>query len=174
MVRDKKLTSKNPEVVFSSDTEPAVTVLLARSEKELPSAVSMESLADFLHNFLHPYEDTLEDITKGLKYAFSSEQGQGGFVLLAMLNEQLVGALVILDTGMSGYIPEHLLLFVAVDGNMRGKGIGAHLVRIAQENCAGSIKLHVEHENPAQRLYERMGFTSKYKEMRWSDESGKH
>jgi ribosomal-protein-alanine N-acetyltransferase len=37
---------------------------------------------------------------------------------------------------------------------------------MAIENTEGNIALHVEPDNPAKNLYERMGFTNKYLEMR--------
>lgn len=73
-----------------------------------------------------------------------------------------------LNTGMKGYVPENLLLFVAVSPSMRNRGIGAKLVRKAIEISDGNVKLHVEYENPAKRLYERLGFTNKYAEMRYA------
>lgn len=152
-------------------SKPAATILVVRSEASLPEPVAMESLVQFLHKHLHPYEDTVEDIRQGLAYAFSPDAGRGGFVLLAFVGERLAGALVMLDTGMSGYVPEHLLLFVAVDEAMRGRGIGAQLIENARRHCRGDIKLHVEYHNPARRLYERMGFVSKYAEMRLANES---
>ena len=45
-------------------------------------------------------------------------------------------------------------------------GLGLKLMNAAMEAAKGDIALHVEPENPAGFLYEKLGFTSKYKEMR--------
>jgi ribosomal-protein-alanine N-acetyltransferase len=134
--------------------------------KELPSWISRQDLAAFLHEHMKPYEDTLVDVRRGVDDALASRPGPGGFIVLAQLDNQLAGALVMLGTGMCGYIPAHLLLFVAVDRSLRNRGIGELLVRSALDRCDGDVKLHVEHDNPAKRLYERLGFVSKYADMR--------
>ncbi len=77
-----------------------------------------------------------------------------------------MGAAVVHFTPWSGYVPENLLLFIAVSPASRGRGIGRALLDAVVAECEGDIKLHVEHDNPAKRLYERAGFTSKYAEMR--------
>jgi ribosomal protein S18 acetylase RimI-like enzyme len=69
-------------------------------------------------------------------------------------------------TGMSGYIPENILVYIAVDAEQRGKGIGGKLMKMAMKMAKGAIALHVEPDNPAKKLYERLGFTNKYLEMR--------
>ena len=135
--------------------------------EELPQGIDRSSLCLFLHESLKPFNDTLPDIEAGLDYAFSPEAGKGGFVVLALDDKRPVGALVMLDTGMKGYVPAHLLLFVAVDPSMRGKGLGRRIVERALADCEGPVKLHVEYDNPAKRLYERIGFSSKYAEMRF-------
>ncbi len=68
---------------------------------------------------------------------------------------------------MEGYIPEYLLVYIAVLNEKRGKGLGSVLIKKVFELCHGSIALHVEYDNPARHLYERLGFKSKYAEMRW-------
>jgi ribosomal protein S18 acetylase RimI-like enzyme len=68
---------------------------------------------------------------------------------------------------MKGYVPENFLLMVAVDPSTRGKGIGAQIINRSFELADGDVKLHVEYDNPAKRLYERLGMTSKYAEMRY-------
>ncbi len=54
-----------------------------------------------------------------------------------------------------------------MDGERRGQGYGRQMVERIQQECGGGIALHVEYGNPARRLYERLGFTSKYAEMRY-------
>ncbi|SDY91167.1 Ribosomal protein S18 acetylase RimI [Lysobacter sp. yr284] len=58
--------------------------------------------------------------------------------------------------------PEHLLVDISLDARARGSGIGAGLVRWAQDEAHArgrGMRLHVEHGNHgARRLYERLGF----------------
>lgn len=136
-------------------------------ESDLPDWAPRADLARFFHETMEPYHDTLEDVQRALDYTFSDAKGEGGFLALAELEGKLVGALAMLNTGMGGYVPGHLLLFVSVDPSMRGKGLGRQIIDFALEHCDGPVKLHVEYDNPAKRLYERIGFTSKYAEMRY-------
>jgi len=132
-----------------------------------PEWLDKNQLAVFLHESLKPYEDSMEDIQKGLDYSLSEKKGEGGFVLVCRMGGNVLGSVVMLKTGMSGYIPENILLFVAVSPDARGRGLGGQIIRRAISECEGDVKLHVEYDNPAKRLYERIGFTSKYAEMRY-------
>ena len=67
---------------------------------------------------------------------------------------------------MSGYIPENILVYIATDKNSRGKGLGKILMAKTIDITQGDIALHVEADNPAKHLYEKMGFTNPYLEMR--------
>lgn len=125
---------------------------------------------DFLHCHLGEHRDSKEEISKAVDYAFSDVEGKGGFLLVAIEDGVVLGEVVINDSGMSGYIPEHILVYIAVDKKHRGKGIGKKLIQKAIEICDGDISLHVEYGNPAKRLYEHVGFTSKYAEMRYKKE----
>lgn len=145
----------------------SLKMVICREKDELPSGLTTRSLAQSLHEWLKPYEDPVEQVQSGIKYALSREPGKGGFVLLGYVDERLVGAVVMLNTNMGGYIPENLLLFVAVDPEMRGNGLGARIIEKSFGICKGDVKLHVEYDNPAKRLYERLGMTNKYAEMRY-------
>ncbi|HEX7367122.1 MAG TPA: GNAT family N-acetyltransferase [Pelobium sp.] len=119
-------------------------------------------IAIFLETHLGRYGDKKSDILKCLSYALT----KGGLVVLAVANGELMGAAVLNETGMAGYIPENILVYITVHENQRGKGLGGQLLNMALENANGSIALHVEADNPAKKLYERLGFTNKYLEMR--------
>ena len=155
--------------MMPSPTSSFDDVELSRAERpdELPNWLSKDDLAKDLHQKMKPFEDSLEDVHRALDYALGIDESKyGGFVTLATRGEELLGAVVMLRTGMRGYIPPWILLMVFVDPSLRGQGIGGRLVEYTRSFCDGDIKLHVEHDNPARRLYERIGFASKYLEMR--------
>ena len=123
-------------------------------------------IADFLVEHVEQFGDPKEDVMKCLDYALDPGLQAGGFVVLAKENEKILGALVMNKTGMSGYIPENILVYIAVDSSQRGKGIGGKIMDTALKMANGAVALHVEADNPARKLYERLGFTNKYLEMR--------
>jgi GNAT superfamily N-acetyltransferase len=151
-----------------------LTFLKVNKESELPAWADRVAVAKFLHETMEPYNDPLEYVQAGLDYAFSEAEGKGGFIMLVRKDDRLAGACLMLETGMKGYVPETLLLMVSVAPELRGQGVGRILIERCLAECRGSVKLHVEYDNPARRLYERVGFTSKYAEMRWENESRHH
>ncbi|WP_375559881.1 GNAT family N-acetyltransferase [Bernardetia sp. OM2101] len=131
----------------------------------------VETINEFLFKHLEQYGDPKADIRKAMDYSLSKETGKGGYIFYAVENEEgkekIVGATVINETGMKDYIPENILVYIAVDGSQRGKGIGKKIMQEAMSSVNGSVALHVEPDNPAKKLYEKLGFTNKYLEMRW-------
>ncbi|MFT6867029.1 MAG: ribosomal-protein-alanine N-acetyltransferase [Cyclobacteriaceae bacterium] len=126
-----------------------------------------ESIIGFLFNHLEAYGDPKADITKCVDYALNSGNHPGGVIISAWAGEAVIGTVVINRTGMGGYIPENILVYIATHAGYRGQGIGKKLMEMALEETDGDIALHVEPENPARFLYEKLGFTNKYLEMRW-------
>lgn len=133
-----------------------------------------EDTINFLYNHLDEYGDKKEDITKAINFSLKINDPAlqpmplGGFVLNGSMDNRIVGSVVVNKTGMSGYIPENILVYIATHRDYRGQGIGKELMKQALDIAEGSVALHVEPENPARHLYEKIGFTSKYLEMRYS------
>ena len=128
--------------------------------------VHREEIANFLHEHLDQYGDKKEDILKAIDYALDRGMRPGGFIVVARDGGKIVGAVVVNKTGMSGYIPENILVYIATHGDYRGQGLGKKLMNKAISTAEGAIALHVEPDNPARHLYEKLGFTNKYLEMR--------
>ena len=133
-----------------------------------PDDVQKQEVVDFLFSHLQQYGDPKEAILKCLEYATGEQVGApGGFALLIKENKELLGITIVNKTGMAGYIPENILVYIAVHENTRGKGVGKKLMEKALNIADGDVALHVEPDNPAKFLYEKLGFTNKYLEMRY-------
>lgn len=131
-----------------------------------PSNNEKQTIVDFLHIHLQEYGDDKKDIRRAIDYSIKEFVSFGGFTMLLTENDKIVGITVINKTGMGGYIPENILVYIATHKDYRGKGLGKTLMKKAIDYSKGDIALHVEAENPAKYLYEKMGFTNPYLEMR--------
>lgn len=136
-------------------------------EKKAPEHIKSE-IVNFLFENLEQYGDPKNDIEKAIQYAMGANQKPGGILITAnnTENDKMVGAVIINKTGMDGYIPENILVYIATDKEMRGKGVGKKLMQTAIDASKGDMALHCEPDNPARFLYEKLGFSSKYLEMR--------
>ncbi len=128
--------------------------------------IEMSRVIKFLHTHLEQYSDAESAIQKAIAYAVKERAGLGGYVFTMEDNGEIIGAVVINKTGMEEYIPENILVYIATHKAHRGKGLGEKLLQYAIDNCKGDIALHVEKDNPAIFLYEKLGFTNPYLEMR--------
>ncbi len=136
-------------------------------EKNKATELEKSKIVSFLFENLEQYGDSMEHIRKALDYALKETPSFGGFVL-SMTNEsgEMTGAVVVNRTGMQGYIPDNILVYIATRKDQRGKGVGKKLMEKVMEQASGDIALHVEKDNPAKGLYEKFGFTNPYLEMR--------
>ena len=136
------------------------------SYTDKPDSNEKNKIVDFLFEHLENFRDNKADIEKAINYAFKEYTSFGGFVLAYYEDSKLLGAVVVNQTGMEGYIPENILVYIATHKDYRGKGIGTMLMNEAINRANGNIALHVEPNNPAKFLYQKLVFTSKYLEMR--------
>ncbi|MCF8276717.1 MAG: GNAT family N-acetyltransferase [Flavobacteriales bacterium] len=133
---------------------------------ELPSELQKREIVNFLHQHLEAYGDPKADILKCLNFAVKETTSFGGFVLVSFDGDTITGVVIVNKTGMGGYIPENILVYIATHKDHRGKGIGKKLMQETLNFAKGDIALHVEASNPAKKLYEKYGFTNPYLEMR--------
>ena len=132
-----------------------------------PNLETRKKIEQFLFEHLENFGDPQEDIEKCMDFALKEVSSFGGFVLASVEEDEVIGAVIVNQTGMKDYIPENILVYIATHNQQRGKGIGKELMKKTIEMCNGDIALHVEPDNPARFLYEKFGFGSKYIEMRF-------
>lgn len=132
-----------------------------------PSENEKQEIVNFLFNHLEEFGDPRNDIRRAVDYSIKEFSSFGGFTLLGRENGAILGTVVINQTGMKGYIPENVLVYIATHRDHRGKGLGKQLMSKSLELAQGDVALHVEPENPAKFLYEKIGFSNKYLEMRY-------
>ena len=143
-----------------------MTTLKTFTEANKPSKREKTEIINFLHTHLENFGDPKQDIEKAIAYSLREYPSDGGFVATLYEEQTIVGAVVINETGMKDYIPENILVYIATHRDYRGKGLGKKLMNHAIQTADGNIALHVEPDNPAKDLYEKLGFTNKYLEMR--------
>jgi ribosomal-protein-alanine N-acetyltransferase len=157
------------EVLSSVSTKKVGNNLLTIQvfdEQNKPTKSQKLEITNFLFEHLQEFGDPKEDIQKAIDYSTKEFTSFGGFTLLLKENDEIVGSTVVNQTGMGGYIPENILVYIATHKARRGKGIGKTLMQNAIDFSKGDIALHVEASNPAKQLYEKLGFTNPYLEMR--------
>lgn len=76
-------------------------------------------------------------------------------IRVATLKDQVVGFYCIRNRKRDGVT---VLYFVGVDTKHRNKGIGLQLMNNLHKVSTGTVELKVMKDNPAVRLYERLGY----------------
>lgn len=131
-----------------------------------PSPELFVRVTEFLHTHLGAFGDPLPEIRKAVSHALGEQGVQGGFLAAAQEQGELVAVAVLNRTGMASFIPENILVYLAVHADCRGCGAGRRLLSEVIRRTNGDIALHVDPTNRAMKLYEQLGFESKYVEMR--------
>ena len=149
-----------------SEKNTAMITIAKYNQNNQPDSIEEKEIIQFLFQELEQYGDPKNQIQKAADYALGREGKLGGWLFVAKENDKIVSATIINETGMSEYIPENILVYIATDRNQRGKGIGKKIMQEVITHTKGDIALHVFKENPARKLYERLGFTTPFLEMR--------
>ena len=113
-------------------------------------------------NFLCEYTER-----EAVEYAIKTKPSFGGFVLTAHKGRQLIAAVVVNRTGMEGYNPNNLFVYVTFHEDYReDETTMLQVLKKAIDLTDGDIALHVEPRNPVLKLYKKMGFEAQYLELR--------
>jgi ribosomal-protein-alanine N-acetyltransferase len=160
----KNINNQNQQIIYMFKIPRLMEFKIITPQTGEHKIYTPKIIANFLFTHLEQYGDKKHDILKCIDYAMNPNKG--GTVIIGLESLKIVGVVILNNTGMSGFIPENILVYIAVDNSQRGKGYGKKLMQKAIDTAKGNIALHVEPDNPAKGLYEKLGFTNKYLEMR--------
>ncbi len=130
------------------------------------SFIDINRITNFLFDHSGDFRDSKSAIKKAILYAAKEISGLGGYVFVLENERDIIGAVVINKTGMLEYMPENILVYLAVNEKFRGRGVAKRLLNYAINYCKGDIGLYVNKENPVVKLFEKEGFQSENIEMR--------
>ncbi len=134
---------------------------------DIVTTLEKNEIVNFLYNNIEGSpEHSKEVILKCIEYALSKFPHQGGFLVLAKEGHEILGAVVVNKTNMEDYIPENVLVYLAVKKDSRKQGFGTALIQKAIEYTKGGLATHLPPDNIYQGLFEKLGFAYKYKEFR--------
>ncbi|MBC8183052.1 alanine racemase [candidate division KSB1 bacterium] len=137
-----------------------------QTEKELPDPINFYDIVNFLKMHLKPYSDTEEIINTAVDYALSADPRGKGFVILATINDKIIGTIVSIKIDKMGIMPEYMFVYVCIHQKYRGKGITTRLIEEAVGCAGGNIKLHLAKSDPKVKLFKKLGFNNNYLELR--------
>jgi hypothetical protein len=98
-------------------------------------------VAQFLFTHLEEYGDKVEDI---LKCTDVMNPEKGGNIV-GIDDNKIVGVVILTNTGMKDFIPENILVYIAVDNSQRGKGYGKTIN--AKAISIAETSLHVDRQS---------------------------
>lgn len=140
--------------------------IVAVTAFENVSTLLMNKLITFIHKHQVGSGDDIHTVFKSVDYALSPYKYQGGFVLMAEKNMQLLGAIVVNRTNMEGYVPGNLLTHLAINPLNTIRDVDKKLIKKAVELCISDLAFHVSIDSPLVHLFEEVGFQKNYFEMR--------
>ena len=100
-------------------------------------------------------------ILKAVEYATKEIPSFGGFILTAEKNQEIIAALVVNKTGLSGLMPEYIAVLKATKSIAKGKVIVRKLVERAITLAKGDISFLIKDFGPKELMLENMALEAK-------------
>lgn len=129
------------------------------------SPAEKSAVVRFLYE--HNSNASKKDIQEAVEYAVKHKPSFGGFIFMAHVDRKIIAVIVANKTGMEGYNPKIIFIYVTLHkSHRRRQKVVRELLKKAIRYADGDIALHVEPNNPALKLYQRLGFQSNLLELR--------
>ncbi|MCF8275557.1 MAG: GNAT family N-acetyltransferase [Flavobacteriales bacterium] len=122
------------------------------------TTLEKEAIINFLMTNLDDYLDSRENVSRAIEYALSKFPHQGGFVIIASIETEIVGVSVVNRTNFEGYFAENILAFLATAEKERRKGIATELLNRSKLYAKGNILVRLTAGKTTHDIFGRAGF----------------
>lgn len=129
------------------------------------SGRDMDRVVQFLNREMDSFSDSEGAILKAVQYAVKDRAGLGGYVFEMFDESETIGVAVVNRTGMEEYMPDNILVYLAIKSDRQKLGFGSQLLDYALDHCEGEVMIHISEQNPAFNFFKKVGFKSQYQEM---------
>jgi GNAT superfamily N-acetyltransferase len=129
------------------------------------SGRDMDRVVQFLNREIDSCADSEGAILKSVQYAIKDRAGLGGYVFEMFDETETIGVAVVNRTGMEEYMPDNILVYIAIKKNRQKKGYGRKLLSYALDHCEGEVMIHITGDNPSRTFFQKFGFKTQYQEM---------
>lgn len=117
----------------------------------------------------HTRNPSRTHINAAIDYALKNKPSFGGFILAIYQQEHLAGIVLANKTGMEGYFPAWVFVYVALDTQLQGYELIAQaLMQKALSHIDGEVSIRIEPGHPALQAFKQLGFKSKTLELQFS------
>lgn len=122
------------------------------------TTLEKEAIINFLMENLDDYLDSRDNVSRAIEYALSKFPHQGGFVLIARVENEIVGVSVVNRTNFEGYFAENILVFLACKEAVRRQGIATELLTQSKVYTKGNVLVRLAQNQAIQELLLKSGF----------------
>ena len=123
------------------------------------TTLEKEAIINFLLANLEDYMDSRDNVSRAIEYALSKFPHQGGFVIIARDEQDIVGAMVVNRTNFEGYFAENILVFLAVSETSRRQGVATELLKQIKLYAKGDVMIRLDNKSSVRELFEKVGFS---------------
>lgn len=128
---------------------------------ELKDEASINSMVESVQEFMGQFRDSEKECREAVEKC-----AKNGIALEALLDNQRVGIVVLIQMPFDEFQPRYHLAYIATKASVRGKGIGKKLLEEVVSVTGGDVSLHVGAGNQnAIDFYRRMHWKTVYLRM---------
>ena len=126
------------------------------------SLLQINKLTKFIYQYQFQNDFDEQGIPRALQYAAKERPGFGGLIVTAEEAKEIIAVVVLNKTGFEGYLPENLVVSIAVHQDHKDQGVYRKIVDYVVNYCCGDVGVQLKESNPLVHFFKSQGFKNNY------------